>query len=77
MSENPKTPGQIAYEAYCEYVGWKSVMGQELPQWAAQRENLKGAWQVAALEVLRQTDFEGWDRERRKFIEQALPKSER
>jgi hypothetical protein len=36
-----KTLGQIAYEAYCEFIGWK-------PEWEDQPEVLQIAWEVWA-----------------------------
>jgi len=40
--------GEIAYIAYCNSVGWKSVKGDPLPSWNEQRESLKAAWHAAA-----------------------------
>ena len=44
--------GQIAYEAYCEATGWKSlVSGADLPQWDALKQEIKDAWGQAAQAV--------------------------
>jgi hypothetical protein len=47
-----KSPGQIAYEAYCISRGWKSYNGGALPSWDYQEEDLKSAWESAAQAVL-------------------------
>jgi hypothetical protein len=47
-----KTPGQIAYEAYCRYSDGKSLIsGAILPAWDVLSENIRCAWQAAALAV--------------------------
>lgn len=44
-----KTTGQVAYEAYAGSTGWKSlVSGAPLPQWEAQAEPIRAAWEAAA-----------------------------
>jgi len=40
--------GEIAYNAYCEARGWKSVHGEPLPHWKQQDETLRAAWTKAA-----------------------------
>ena len=40
--------GEIAYNAYCESRGWKSVRGEMLPHWQQQDEALRAAWSKAA-----------------------------
>jgi hypothetical protein len=40
--------GELAYAAYCEAVGYKSVRGDTLPGWADQDERLQEAWDAAA-----------------------------
>jgi hypothetical protein len=40
--------GEIAYNAYCESVGYKSVQGETLPNWEDQSEHLQAAWERAA-----------------------------
>jgi hypothetical protein len=39
--------GEIAYAAYCEAVGYKSVKGDTLPIWEDQSERLQEAWERA------------------------------
>ena len=43
--------GEIAYNAYCEVRGWKSVRGEPLPHWNQQSEALRDAWMAAAQAV--------------------------
>ena len=41
--------GQIAYEAYCNKAGWKSLAtGAPLPQWSALPDAIRDAWEAAA-----------------------------
>lgn len=48
-----KSFGAIAYEAYCEHTGWKSlVSGADLPQWSALSPEIRAAWEAAASAVL-------------------------
>ena len=48
-----KTPAQIAYEAYCEHVGWKSaITGDELPHWEYLPARIKDAWGSSVLGVI-------------------------
>ncbi len=50
-----KTNGQIAYEAYCEHTGWRSlVSGAQLPDWGNLKSEIQSAWEAAA-ERLRET----------------------
>lgn len=42
------TLGKIAYDAYCEARGWKSVRGEPLPQFGEQSPELQEAWEKAA-----------------------------
>lgn len=47
--------GKVAYEAYCEKVGNKSVAGEVLPSWEDQckgRPEVAAAWVEAAHAVL-------------------------
>jgi hypothetical protein len=45
--------GQIAYDAYCEAVGWKSaVTGQKLPLFKDTLNIIQSAWIDAALAVI-------------------------
>lgn len=43
--------GRVAYHAYCDSVGWKSVRGENLPGWSVQAEAIKAAWIASALAV--------------------------
>lgn len=43
--------GQVAYEAYCESVDWKSVAGVDLPSWDNQTVRLRAAWDAAGQAV--------------------------
>jgi len=50
---NPSSPytswGQIAYEAYCDKAGWKSLAtGAALPRWPALPVAIQEAWEAAA-----------------------------
>lgn len=52
--------GQIAYEAYCEVSGNKSlVSGCELPTWEELRNEIKVAWVAAAFAVSNEVLYEG------------------
>lgn len=56
-----RTVGQIAYEAYCAQTDWKSlVSGQPLPQWSEVKEEIKLAWEAAAMAVVRSEMFDAW-----------------
>lgn len=59
MNETPtltpvlKTHGQLAYEAYCETTGWKSLIsGHPLPQWSNVQVEIKDAWENAGNAVV-------------------------
>ena len=44
--------GKIAYEAYCENTGWKSlVSGATLPPWSELNLSIQVAWGAAASAV--------------------------
>lgn len=47
-AKDPIDLGQVAYEAYCDYVGWKSVRGEDLPGFSRQEPRLQNAWRLAA-----------------------------
>jgi hypothetical protein len=52
MPTSSKSLGQVAYEAYCEKAGWKSlVTGAPLPTWSQQRPEISQAWEAAAAAV--------------------------
>jgi hypothetical protein len=43
-----KTIGRVAYEAYCEKTGWRSLAtGQPLPQWVGLAPEICVAWEAA------------------------------
>lgn len=45
--------GQIAYEAYCNKTGWKSLAtGADLPRWEKLNVDIQEAWQAAAETVV-------------------------
>ncbi len=48
------SPGEIAYNAYCENRKWVSVRGDKLPEFENQSPELKAAWEAAALAVATQ-----------------------
>lgn len=43
--------GEIAYNAYCARVGWKSVRGERLPTFVTQKPEVASAWIAAAKAV--------------------------
>jgi hypothetical protein len=50
-----KPIGQLAYDAYCESTGGKSlVSGEPLPPWNSLNGKIKKAWDAAAWAVARQ-----------------------
>lgn len=49
-----KNPAQIAYEAYCEQTGWKSlVTGADLPRYEDLNPEIQTAWNKAALAIVK------------------------
>ena len=62
--------GQIAYEAFADALGVP-------PRWQSIGEAEQRAWEAAAREVLRTATFKIWDTERRVWLEEHFPKSER
>jgi hypothetical protein len=55
----PKTPGQIGYEAYASHTQWKSLAtGQDLPKWEGLSEAIKWAWEVAGEKISEAKDAE-------------------
>jgi hypothetical protein len=52
MPDDDITPGEIAYDAYCEARDWKSVRGELLPPFTGQTEELQQAWETAAKAVI-------------------------
>jgi hypothetical protein len=53
--------GRIAYNAYCESVGWKSFTGDPLPQWDEVRLDLKLGWVGASVAVAEHLRIHGHD----------------
>lgn len=48
MSTN-KSNGQVAYEAYGEHTGWKSLAnGKAIPQWVDMKPEIQEAWEKSA-----------------------------
>lgn len=48
-----KSPGQIAYEAYCQHTNWKSLIsGADLPKWDDLKEDIQEAWEAAGMAVV-------------------------
>ena len=55
----PKTPGQIGYEAYANHTQWTSLAtGQDLPKWEGLSEAIKWAWEVAGEKISEAKDAE-------------------
>ncbi len=56
---NMESMGKIAYEAYCENTGWKSLVsgsqlsGSQLPPWCDLSLAIQSAWEAAANAVQR------------------------
>ncbi len=45
--------GKVAYDAYCKSVGGRSaISGEKLPLWIDQKDEIKVAWDAAALAVI-------------------------
>ncbi len=49
-----KTLGQVAYEAYCVAVNGLSYTGVVLPKWEGTTDNIRAAWEVAAIAVAKE-----------------------
>ena len=58
MSEVRKSDGQLAYEAYGEFVSWTTVGGTTMPSWEDQRPELCDAWRAAGAAVRARADEE-------------------
>jgi hypothetical protein len=50
--EDKKTPGQIGYEAYSAFSGWKSRGESITPEWVDVLSSTKAAWEAAAKAIL-------------------------
>ena len=48
--------GQIAYEAYVESCGGKSIRGDDLPSWEDQHPAIQSHWVAAAKAVIEAVD---------------------
>lgn len=46
------TRGEIAYNAYCQRRGWKSIRGEQLPPFIRQSQELMDAWEDAAKAIV-------------------------
>jgi curved DNA-binding protein CbpA len=46
------TPGEIAYNAYCESFKWKYYDGLPIPQWKQVGPEIQKAWDLAARKLL-------------------------
>ena len=46
------SPGQVAYEAYVEHCGGKSIHGEDLPTYEDQDPVIRGHWEYSAQAVL-------------------------
>jgi hypothetical protein len=44
--------GQVAYDAYAEDAGWKSIRGEDLPRWDQQDGLIQRHWDAAAQAIL-------------------------
>lgn len=48
-----KSLGQVAYEAYCQKTGWKSLAtGADLPKWDKLKLDIQEAWEASAVAVV-------------------------
>lgn len=53
QGEDPRSPGQIGYEAYGDYANWKAFNDAPMPRWDGLREDIKAKWEVAAQAILK------------------------
>lgn len=51
MNSKQEENGKLAYEAYSESVGGKSVNGDDLPPWRHVAQYIQLAWSIAAQRV--------------------------
>ena len=47
-----KSPGHVAYDAYCAAVDGKTWDGRPCPAWADLTEKIRNAWEAAARAVM-------------------------
>lgn len=43
---------RIGYEAYAAHQGWTAYNGTTIPAWDGVREDIKSAWEEAALAIM-------------------------
>jgi hypothetical protein len=48
MNELFKTPGQIAYEGYLDFLGAEDAYGYRLAEWDERDGTYRAAWEAAA-----------------------------
>lgn len=48
LVQSTQSPGQIAYNAYCETRGWQSFNKEPLPQWEQVQPDIQESWEAAA-----------------------------
>lgn len=46
-----KTLGQIGYDAYGDYAGWKNFREEPMPTWEALPHHIQDTWQAAAARI--------------------------
>jgi hypothetical protein len=63
--------GKLAYDAYLHHVGYKSVRGEPLPEFADQEPRLQNAWRVAAQAVAIQVNAQAAAAERERILSLA------
>jgi hypothetical protein len=56
--EEPKTFGQVGYEAYSTFTGNKTYDGKEMPIWAHLTSRVQEAWRTAAASILMANNVE-------------------
>ena len=52
MDQQMSSSGQVAYEAYVESCGGKSIRGEEQPTWDGQAPQIRKHWESAARAVI-------------------------
>lgn len=61
--------GKVAYDAYLHHVGYRSVLGERLPEFGDQKPRLRNAWRLAAWAAIGQ-----WDAEQKASNDEILDK---
>lgn len=55
-----RSPAHIAYDAYCDHTGWKSLAtGQTLPPWDQLPRSIQEAWEAAANALIGSSEAQG------------------